>query len=113
MPPLRTNKDNKALIKALKDGTIDIISTDHSPQDQENKKIEFDEISSDKIEVLKEANYTNLMKSAIRNSDAIIKGAESLNPELEEEINSSDKPVLEYKPVEEFTEAYLEFYQNH
>jgi len=77
-----------------------------------NKKIEFDEISTDKIEVLKEANYTNLMKSAIRNSDAIIKGAESLNPELEEEINSSDKPVLEYKPVEEFTEAYLEFYQN-
>jgi len=42
MPPLRTNKDNKALIKALKDGTIDIISTDHSPQDQENKKIEFE-----------------------------------------------------------------------
>jgi hypothetical protein len=52
------------------------------------------------------------MKSAIRNSDAIIKGAESLIPELEEEINSSEKPFLEYKPVEEFTEAYLEFYQN-
>jgi len=42
MPPLRTVKDNKALIKALKDGTIDVISTDHSPQDEEYKKIEFD-----------------------------------------------------------------------
>ena len=42
IPPLRTNKDNNALIKALKDGTIDIITTDHSPQDEENKKIEFD-----------------------------------------------------------------------
>jgi len=42
MPPLRTAKDNKALIKALKDGTIDVISTDHTPQDEENKKIEFD-----------------------------------------------------------------------
>ncbi|MDC3394724.1 dihydroorotase [Flavobacteriales bacterium] len=42
MPPLRTTKDNKALIKALKDGTIDIITTDHSPQDEEHKKIEFD-----------------------------------------------------------------------
>jgi dihydroorotase len=42
MPPLRTAKDNKALIKALKDGTIDVISTDHSPQDEEHKKIEFD-----------------------------------------------------------------------
>ncbi len=42
MPPLRTAKDNKALIKALKDGTIDIITSDHSPQDEEHKKIEFD-----------------------------------------------------------------------
>ena len=42
MPPLRTAKDNKALIKDLKDGTIDVISTDHSPQDEEYKKIEFD-----------------------------------------------------------------------
>ena len=42
MPPLRTAKDNKALIKALKDGIIDVISTDHSPQDEEYKKIEFD-----------------------------------------------------------------------
>ena len=42
MPPLRTVKDNKALIKALKDGTIDIITTDHTPQDEEHKKIEFD-----------------------------------------------------------------------
>ena len=42
MPPLRTTKDNKALIKALRDGTIDIITTDHSPQEEELKKIEFD-----------------------------------------------------------------------
>ena len=42
MPPLRTLKDNKALIKGLKEGTIDVISTDHTPQNEENKKIEFD-----------------------------------------------------------------------
>tara|TARA_X000000368_G_scaffold415862_1_gene408500 strand:- start:579 stop:1865 length:1287 start_codon:yes stop_codon:yes gene_type:complete len=42
MPPLRTRKDNKALIKALKDDTIDVITTDHSPQEEELKKIEFD-----------------------------------------------------------------------
>ncbi len=41
MPPLRTKKDNKALIKALKDGTIDVIATDHSPQDDELKRVEF------------------------------------------------------------------------
>jgi dihydroorotase len=42
MPPLRTKKDNKALIKALKEGTIDVITTDHSPQDEEHKRVEFD-----------------------------------------------------------------------
>jgi dihydroorotase len=42
MPPLRTEKDNKTLINALNDGTIDVITTDHTPQDEENKKIEFD-----------------------------------------------------------------------
>jgi len=42
LPPLRTKKDKLALIKGLKDGTIDIICSDHSPEDEENKKIEFD-----------------------------------------------------------------------
>ena len=41
-PALRTQKDIKALLKGLKDGTIDAICTDHTPQDIENKKIEFD-----------------------------------------------------------------------
>ncbi len=42
MPPLRTNKDNTALIKALKEGTIDVITTDHCPITDEYKKIDFD-----------------------------------------------------------------------
>jgi dihydroorotase len=41
MPPLRINKDRKALIKGVKDGTIDIITSDHNPIDIENKKLEF------------------------------------------------------------------------
>lgn len=41
-PPLRTIKDIKALIKGLKDGTIDAVTSDHNPIDIENKKIEFD-----------------------------------------------------------------------
>jgi len=42
MPPLRTNRDQKMLIKGLKNGTIDVISSDHSPEDEEHKKLEFD-----------------------------------------------------------------------
>jgi len=41
-PPLRSKKDNKALQKGLKDGTIDMITTDHNPIDIENKNLEFE-----------------------------------------------------------------------
>jgi dihydroorotase len=41
-PPLRTKHDVEALINGLKDGTIDAICSDHSPQDDESKKVEFD-----------------------------------------------------------------------
>ena len=42
MPPLRTEENRKALIAALKAGKIDVISSDHSPEDEEHKKLEFD-----------------------------------------------------------------------
>jgi dihydroorotase len=40
-PPLRTAADLREIIKGLKDGTIDVISTDHAPHTVEEKKIEF------------------------------------------------------------------------
>ncbi|WP_111682681.1 dihydroorotase [Winogradskyella tangerina] len=42
LPPLRTQKDCDALIEGLKDGTIDMVTTDHNPIDIEDKKVEFD-----------------------------------------------------------------------
>ncbi|WP_111306799.1 dihydroorotase [Confluentibacter sediminis] len=42
LPPLRTQKDIDALIEGLKDGTIDMVTSDHNPMDIEHKKIEFD-----------------------------------------------------------------------
>ncbi len=36
-PPLRTKADRDALIEGLKDGTIDIIATDHAPHSAEEK----------------------------------------------------------------------------
>ncbi|MDD5435035.1 MAG: dihydroorotase [Nitrospira sp.] len=41
-PPLRTLKDVKAVREGLKDGTIDVVSTDHAPHSQEEKEREFD-----------------------------------------------------------------------
>jgi len=42
LPPLRTQNDIDALIEGLKDGTIDMVTSDHNPIDIEDKKIEFD-----------------------------------------------------------------------
>ncbi len=41
MPPLREKSDIEALIKGLKDGTIDFIDSNHSPIDTEGKDLEF------------------------------------------------------------------------
>ncbi len=41
-PPLRSEKDRKALIKGVNNGTIDAISSNHHPQDIESKQMEFD-----------------------------------------------------------------------
>ena len=42
LPPLRTKEDIKALIKGIKEGVIDVVCSDHTPQDIENKQCEFD-----------------------------------------------------------------------
>ena len=40
-PPLRTAKDVEALRQAVKDGTIDLIATDHAPHHYDEKEREF------------------------------------------------------------------------
>ena len=41
-PPLRTEEDRRALIAGLRDGTLDIIATDHAPHTESEKDREFD-----------------------------------------------------------------------
>ena len=41
-PPFRSPEDIEALWAGLKDGTIDAIVSDHNPQDEESKNLEFD-----------------------------------------------------------------------
>ena len=41
-PPLRSEKDRLAVINGLKDGTIDIIGSFHTPQDEESKRLPYE-----------------------------------------------------------------------
>lgn len=48
-PPLRTTSDTKALQKAVKNGVIDVITSDHNPIDIEHKKVEFSQAKNGTI----------------------------------------------------------------
>ena len=63
-PPLRTEKDRLAMIKALCDGTIDAIATDHAPH-SESEKADFVNAPNGSIgmETSFSACYTVLVKS--------------------------------------------------
>ncbi|WP_408041934.1 glycogen/starch synthase [Tenacibaculum litopenaei] len=74
-------------------------------------KVRFDKIDDAKATVLESPNHINILKSAIANSDAIVKGSEELPEELESFIKESDAQVLEFQSEENLTEAYLEFYR--
>ena len=45
-PPLRSEEDRHAIIEALQSGLIDTISSMHTPQDEESKRLPFEEAAS-------------------------------------------------------------------
>ena len=45
-PPLRSEEDRLAMVDAVRDGTIDIICSMHTPQDEESKRLPFEAAAS-------------------------------------------------------------------
>ncbi|WP_297707746.1 glycogen/starch synthase [uncultured Eudoraea sp.] len=74
------------------------------------KKILFDGITEDSISHLESPTYNNLLKVAVDYSDAIILAAEEISEDLSEYITNLQKPLLPYVPLQEFEEAYANFY---
>jgi dihydroorotase len=48
-PPLRAEEDRKALVAALAEGLIDVVMSDHNPQDVETKRLPFAEAAAGAI----------------------------------------------------------------
>lgn len=81
-PPLRTKKDVLALRNAVENGTIDVIVSDHLPQDVESKELEFDHADhgminlqtafSCALEGLKEKNIENIVRCFAENPRTIL-----------------------------------------
>ena len=50
-PPLRLEEDRVALVKGVKDGLIDVIVSDHLPEDEESKRLPFAQAATGAIGV--------------------------------------------------------------
>ncbi len=74
------------------------------------KKIAFDGVPEESIKALEEPNYNNLLKVAVDYADAVILAAKDIPAELEDYISKLEKPVLPFFPLQEFEEAYMNFY---
>lgn len=63
-PPLRSQEDLEAVIGGLKDGTIDIIATDHAPHHIDEKNVEFEKAANGIVgfETALSLSYTHLVE---------------------------------------------------
>lgn len=73
-------------------------------------KIAFDGIPKESIASLATPTYNNLLKIAVDHSDAVILATESIPEDLHDHISNLKKPVLPYVSLQEFEDAYANFY---
>jgi len=73
-PPLRSKEDREALIEGIKDGTIDMIATDHAPHSAEEKAkgLEKSAFGIVGIETAFPVLYTHLVKEGIVSLEKIL-----------------------------------------
>lgn len=80
-PPIRSEDDRLALIEGIKDGTIDMIATDHAPHSEEEKSkgLKYSNMGVVGIETAFSVMYTYLVKTNIISLEKLIE-LMSINP---------------------------------
>ena len=80
-PPLRAKEDIEAVLQAIEDGTIDIISSDHKPNTIDSKQVEFERASFGilSLQTAFPLAYTYLVANKIITLEELIKKM-SYNP---------------------------------
>ena len=92
-PPLRTEDDRSALVRGLSDGTIDVIVSDHKPEDEEQKRLTFAqaETGASGIETLLSLSLENYHNGNVK-LETIIKALTS-NPAKILKINKGNLSI--------------------
>ncbi len=102
LPPLRTKSDIKALIKGIKDGIIDFVTSDHTPLDIEQKRVEFDNAAYGTIGLETSFGILNQLFDLETTITLLTRGRERFGvaaPKLQEGQNAS---LTLFEPEEEY-----------
>ncbi len=75
-----------------------------------SEKLMLEGVDKENVEMIKNPTFINVTKLGINFSDAIIKGTDQINGEVEKYIHSTGKPFLENQPLETYIDAYNDFY---
>ena len=73
-PPLRTSSDQKALLKGVKDGTIDLVTSNHNPLDTELKQVTFDQAAFGSVGLETSFGALQSVMSTVEAVDALTRG---------------------------------------
>ena len=75
------------------------------------KKVSFDQIPSEEIQLLKTANYENLIQLSLNHSDGYVVADDGALNKIEKLIESKDIPVMDYDQTKE-DKAFVSYYSN-
>ena len=102
MPPLRTKKDAKALIKGLTDGIIDYVTADHIPLNVELKRVEFDNASYGSIGLESAFGLLNQIFDVGQTITFLTKGKERYNLESNNLVEGNRACLTLFNPDGEY-----------
>jgi starch synthase len=96
--------ETKVIYSVYDDDFEDALSKDFA------LKIKLEGISNKDLKHYKSPNYVNMIKAAIDFSDAVIIGSPKINNELHQYIRESEKPFIEFQPMDQYIDVYSDFY---
>jgi starch synthase len=96
--------DTKVVFSVYDDEFKETMSKDFA------NKIKLDGITTKDLKHYKTPSFVNIMKAAIDFSDATIIGSPDINTEIRKYIRESEKPHLDFQPLDRYIDAYSDFY---
>lgn len=97
-------RNSKVVYSVYDDDFKESLSADFS------EKLQLEGITKEDVSVINEPSFVNVSKLGINFSDAIIKGTDNINKDVEKYIHSTDKLVLDCQTRETYIDAYNDFY---